>query len=771
MIFSNYQFFNILASPVGSLVYLIIVIFSLLSFIKVAFLGHFDRSQENFKRRLHFVFILLAMYLIFLVVQIFAWMGWVHAHGYLAPFERCINTISILLLVWCLVFLENKKQVRAIFISLIIATIFLMIFTYFSWWRFPSNTAFNDTYLDWIWAGVNVLICTICLIWSLVKKFSKWKFSVIIISVFLLPAILQLLGLSLGVDAPVGFRWAAMIVFPLLVLVTKVLPTKGKNSIAENLLVPPPLPTEKSGLSDIQLLEAWAQLSSNNDISKIPFLISRAFSHSLSADLTYFASFQSTSNEIIFTGGYNLIRDAESPGFSLDKEKLPILANALKSQELFDISKRNAFSKDFQYLCKALHQNDVGHLIFLPLSQIEDQQFGMVLMTPYSKKHWEKSDFEFSRVLAHEISPIIQKFLKHPDSVISTNDSIDNRPDLAALIRELDAENLKLKSELESITKNNSIIIEKSPSVPPIETMKRTSDHSTKGHSAEENDHLEMELRLTLEEIARLQNSLAEANIRIHHLQNQVDHPSDSKDETREVIDSVVQELRQPMTSIIGYVDLFMSESAGSLNTIQKKFIDRIQASTERMQILMYGLIQTTNLQNGRLEINPDSMDVNEVIDQTLLSVSGQMREKNISLRIDVPKKLAPIVADRNSIKQILIRLLFNACTVTPNDQTVIFRVKLEGNPSNPDQSNFLRIQVTDSGGGVPPEELSTIFNRQYRADKPLSKGIGDTGIGLTIAKHLVEAHGGNIWIESDPGKTSTINAMLPTKPPVLPNT
>lgn len=300
----------------------------------------------------------------------------------------------------------------------------------------------------------------------------------------------------------------------------------------------------------------------------------------------------------------------------------------------------------------------------------------------------------------------------------------------------------------------------------PMETMPQLSENPRKESSPGESNHLEMELRLTLEEIARLQNSLAEANIQIHYLQNQIDQPTDTNDEVREVIDSVVQELRQPMTSIIGYVDLFVSESAGSLNAMQKKFIDRVQASIERMQILMDDLIQTTNMQKSHLEINPDSMDVNEVIDLALLSVAGQMREKNITLRIDVPRKMAPIIADRNSVKQILIRLLFNACVVTPNDQTIIFRVKLEGNPKDPSQLKSLRIQVTDSGGGVSPEELSNVFNRQYRADKPLLKGIGDTGIGLTIAKLLVEAHGGNIWIESDPGKTSTINVLLPTKPP-----
>ncbi len=283
--------------------------------------------------------------------------------------------------------------------------------------------------------------------------------------------------------------------------------------------------------------------------------------------------------------------------------------------------------------------------------------------------------------------------------------------------------------------------------------------------SLAEVEHLETELRLTLEELARLQNKLAEANIRIHNLQNQLNNPPDLKKEEKEVIDSVVQEIRQPMTSIIGYVDLFFGESAGSLNAMQRKFIDRVKASAERLQILLDDLCQITAIRSGHFEIHPENVNVNEIIDQSLVAISGQMREKNLSMRLDVPKKLPAIEADYNSLKQIFIRLLQNACLATPNDQAIYFRAKVESSPSNPKQFSSMRIQVTDSGGGIPPEELNIVFSQQYRAEKPLLKGVGDTGIGLTIAKFLVEAHGGNIWVESDLGKTTTINVLLPTHP------
>jgi len=79
----------------------------------------------------------------------------------------------------------------------------------------------------------------------------------------------------------------------------------------------------------------------------------------------------------------------------------------------------------------------------------------------------------------------------------------------------------------------------------------------------------------------------------------------------------------------------------------------------------------------------------------------------------------------------------------------------------------YLLFQITDSGGGIDPADLPRVFSRRYRADNPLVQGVGDTGVGLSIAKTLTEAHGGRIWVESEPGKTTTFSVLLPVRPKV----
>mgnify|MGYP000989386449 CR=1 FL=1 len=115
-----------------------------------------------------------------------------------------------------------------------------------------------------------------------------------------------------------------------------------------------------------------------------------------------------------------------------------------------------------------------------------------------------------------------------------------------------------------------------------------------------------------------------------------------------------------------------------------------------------------------------------------------------------------------DDIQQILVHLLQNAGTVTPVEGTIVLKVRIDqGSAAEP----YLLFQITDSGGGIAPADLPKVFSRRYRAEHPLILGVGDTGVGLSIAKTLTEAHGGRIWVESEPGKSTTFSVLLPLHP------
>jgi two-component system phosphate regulon sensor histidine kinase PhoR len=196
----------------------------------------------------------------------------------------------------------------------------------------------------------------------------------------------------------------------------------------------------------------------------------------------------------------------------------------------------------------------------------------------------------------------------------------------------------------------------------------------------------------------------------------------------------------------------------GILGALQRKFVERIKASTERIDSLINDLIQVTTLETGLNELKPEAVDLNSIIDNAMSYTSSQVREKNISMHLDLPKNMAPIHTDREALQQILIHLLQNAGAASPVEGTVHLRVQTR----NEEGSDYVLLQVSDSGGGISAEDLSRVFTRLYRADNVLIQGIGDTGVGLSIAKTLTEAQKGRIWVDSELGKGSTFSVLLP---------
>ena len=224
-----------------------------------------------------------------------------------------------------------------------------------------------------------------------------------------------------------------------------------------------------------------------------------------------------------------------------------------------------------------------------------------------------------------------------------------------------------------------------------------------------------------------------------------------------EVLASIAQELRTPMTSITGYTDLLLSESVGILGAMQRQFLQRVKANTERMGALLNDLIGVTTIDAGKLTFEPEPIDAAEVIEEAIMASSAQFRERGITVQLDLDHNLPRVQADRDSLHQILSHLLANACSVTPGDSEVIV-----GAHMNPEAPDFALISVNDCGGGIDPVDRQRVFNRLYRADNPLIQGLGETGVGMSIARALVEAHGGRISVDSEMGQGSTFTFIIP---------
>jgi signal transduction histidine kinase len=238
---------------------------------------------------------------------------------------------------------------------------------------------------------------------------------------------------------------------------------------------------------------------------------------------------------------------------------------------------------------------------------------------------------------------------------------------------------------------------------------------------------------------------------------------SESDAERYEAIVSQANEFRTPMTALTGYTDLLLGEQAGILTEMQQQFLERIKANVEQMNHQLNDLVRIASPDSRPIELSPQPVDLISIIEEAVMGLAARFRERRLAVNLDLPSELARVTADRDSLYQIMVRLLSNAVLCSETDTQVVISAEEE---SYPEGGRHLRISVTDTGGGIAPADYPRVFRRFYRANQPLVEGMGETGVGMAAARTLVEAHGGRIWVESEEDVGSTFSFVLPVQQP-----
>jgi histidine kinase len=219
----------------------------------------------------------------------------------------------------------------------------------------------------------------------------------------------------------------------------------------------------------------------------------------------------------------------------------------------------------------------------------------------------------------------------------------------------------------------------------------------------------------------------------------------------KQLIGDIAHELRTPLATIKGSMEGLMD---GVLPAGQDTY-HQVYQETERLQRLVDDLQDLNRVESGAIQLNLEKYPVNELVEITQTRLLRQFAEKGVNLELDIPDDLPRVSVDPDRIGQVLINLIGNSLQYTPSGGVVTVMAE--------EKQDLILITISDTGIGISPQNLSNIFTRFYRVDKSRSRAGGGSGIGLTIAKHLVESHGGTIWAESPGlGKGSTIKILLP---------
>lgn len=215
-------------------------------------------------------------------------------------------------------------------------------------------------------------------------------------------------------------------------------------------------------------------------------------------------------------------------------------------------------------------------------------------------------------------------------------------------------------------------------------------------------------------------------------------------------VSAVSHELSTPLTCIKTSVDLL--QETGASKRAQEELLRTVAHHTDQLETLVAELLDFTKLEAGQLSISPQPTDLRVIVRRAVEALSPLFKERGQSVSLDLPSEISAVAVDRRRIEQVLTNLLSNANKFTPKEGRI--EVALT------EKEDLLEIAVSDNGPGVSLSERDHIFEKFYAADN----GQGETGVGLGlyIARQLVELHGGRIWVESTPGEGSTFRFTLP---------
>jgi signal transduction histidine kinase len=248
---------------------------------------------------------------------------------------------------------------------------------------------------------------------------------------------------------------------------------------------------------------------------------------------------------------------------------------------------------------------------------------------------------------------------------------------------------------------------------------------------SEQRNSLERELNDTRTSLAAIQNELemlqVQANARTESVGGagaliQTNNP--------DVFLGMVQELRTPLTSIVGYVDLLLDESAGILGEMQRRFLQRVAANVTRLTFMLEDLTRVTALDNSRFTLMPEPVDVVGLIEDAISNSTYEFREKELTVHLNLDDNVPAIRADRDAISQIISQLLTNAYLASPINSPIIVtahrqQVQLSQHNNLANPTDCLLLSVEDRGGGIAPEDLPRVFARKYKAENPAHRRAG----------------------------------------------
>ncbi len=701
------QILTFLTTLPGNTIYHIVLVFSIAGALLEAVQSLHSSNFPQERRTVIGLSILLGLQLVLFILSGLSSKGLLNSQVVFPPLDRAVTLLSLVWIAWLWAFPEPVRMADAATLLLNLLGIAAFGLTLALWAHSPA-ASFNLSVYETGWQIFSLTVILLGILGLVSRKPNGWSYGLAMLILAFLGHLASLVYPMNG-NFPGFVRLAQLAMFPILLTLSHRFPspTQMEASFVKS-LKPNEADQENGRVStDPETFRAMMELAAETDSSKIGPGLARGIAQAMTADLCYLI-FLNEDKGLSIISGYDRIHKRNLAGTKLDRDTIPLLANAIQRGRPLRLP-ASSTSVDLKGLGQAINLSNPGNLLNVPVTSPKGGPLGSVLiLSPYSFRLWNAEDQNYLSNVSSLVSPILERSQRAAGLEIERERSLQEAHNAMERAAESKKRYEQMAAELEAqrgkMTQSKLQTIMQEEAQNTIEQLKAENYRlrHAGGLPGAADDQMESELRQTLEEMANMQNAPADANSKILEPEKRPALPG-------------------------------TNEPAGDL-------------------------IQRTNLETSKAELKPQSFDLNLIIDNVMAYTSAQIREKNITLRLDLASNAPRIQTDREALQQILIRLLQNATAATQPEGNIALRVQMQEEGDN----HFLFIQVADNGVGIASEDIPRVFARHNLADHSLIHGVGDTGVGLSIAKALVEAQNGRIWVETEAGVGSTFSVMIP---------
>ena len=224
-------------------------------------------------------------------------------------------------------------------------------------------------------------------------------------------------------------------------------------------------------------------------------------------------------------------------------------------------------------------------------------------------------------------------------------------------------------------------------------------------------------------------------------------------------VSNISHELRTPLTHIKGYLDLLVAQDLGTVNPEQERAIQVMQRSSDRLERLIEDLILFSTAERGEVSLHPTRFQITHLCHAVIQRALSKALEKKINIEIQSNDLQTLVFGDEDKLGWVLTQLIDNAIKFSPPNQIIWIKLAPE--------SSFIRVSVIDTGIGIPKDRLEEIFETFHQLDNTSTRRYGGTGLGLTLARKIMEAHGTFIQVHSKEGQGSVFEILIKLADPV----